>query len=118
MLLFFLFLLPLIASIILHKMGEDDYSIAIVVWSVIFIVGAAIIFSGQARTRSDIKEFEAFRSTLHTQRVDTVSYAERVSLTLAVIRQNQWLANEQYWCTSLWLNWCYDRSILDVKPIE
>lgn len=118
MLLLLLFILPLIISIILHVKTDDEYDLAIITWSLIFLVSCCVFFTGILRTRSDIREFEAFRSTIKEQRLDTISPIERLEITKDIIEQNQWLAKEQYWAESPWIGYSYDKAILDIKPIK
>lgn len=88
------------------------------IFGLIFIINIIYLATGPACTRSDIKEFEAARLTINQQRADSLSAYERVTLTQTIIRQNQWLAKEQFWAKNIWLNWYYDKSILDIKPVQ
>lgn len=71
-----------------------------------------------ASTRSDIKEFEAAKTTIHEQRNDSLSSYERATLTNKIVEENEWLAKNQFWANNLWMNWYCDKSILKVEPIK
>lgn len=92
--------------------------IALVLCFVVLVANFICLQTEPLSTRSDIKEFEAFKVTVQQQRSDTLSSYERVQLTQMIIKENQWLAREQFGATNSWVNWYYDKSILKVEPIK
>lgn len=118
-----IFLTALFVSILANR--KDDLSGLSITATVISVlagiacfINIILLLTGPASTRSDIKEFEAAKTTITAQRADSLSSYERVTLTQTIIKQNQWLAKAQFWAKSPWQNWYYDKSVLDVKPIE
>lgn len=73
---------------------------------------------GAANTRSDIQRFEAVRLTITQQRDNKLTELERATITKEIIDNNAWLAKEQFWAKNSWLNWYYDKQIINIKPIE
>lgn len=111
-------------AVLLYKSVKEDWdstpfiliiSIFIGLW---FIINLFLLIAEPINTRVQIKEFESTRLTIQQQRDNNVSEIERAALIKEIIDHNQWLAREQYWAKSLWLNWYYDKAILDLKPIN
>lgn len=98
--------------------AEGVIIILIVIFFIAFAFNMFCLATGKTSTRADIKRFEAVRNTIEQQRNDSLSVYERVQITQTIIEKNEWLAGEQYWANTLWLNWFYDKSILNVKPIK
>ena len=117
-----LFLLLAISWMILDRKydWETDIGalIAVILIGVWFLINTICLFTSPASTRSDISEFEAARVTIQQQRDNKLSEYERATLTKEIVDKNQWLAKNQFWAKNVWLNWYYDKKILDIKPIE
>lgn len=112
-----------IAWIILDRKYDWDTDMGAVICTVIvgiwFLAQMICLSVGPSSTRADIKKFEAIRLTINQQRENkALSEFERVQLTELIIKQNEWLAGEQFWADNIWLNWFYDKKILEVKPVE
>lgn len=88
------------------------------IFGLCFIVNVVALATHPAEIRARIKKFEAAKLTIKQQRSNNLSEYERVTLTKEILERNEWLAEEQYWATNKWLNWYYDQSILNIKPIE
>lgn len=102
-----------------YDWGTDLGAIVVVVlFGIWFVVNIICLFTCPAVTRSDISEFEAARITIQQQRENKLSEYERATLTKEIVDKNQWLAKEQFWAKSIWLNWYYDKKINNVKPIQ
>ena len=99
---------------------ETDIGAAIVttltvVW---FLINTFCVITGPVNTRANIKEFQSAKLTIQQQRENKLSEYERATLTKEIVDKNQWLAKEQFWAKSLWLNWYYDPEILYITPIK
>lgn len=89
------------------------------VFSIALLIMIIMLLVGKPSTRADIRQFEAAKLTIEQQRASkTLTEYERVQLTIKIVDKNTWLAGEQFWAANPWLNWFYDKSILEVKPIE
>src|SRR4051812_5676633 len=97
---------------------SDGVALCTVIFFAFVIINLIVLWADHSKTRSDIREFEAAKSTIIEQRKIQSTEYERVKLTEIIIDHNTWLAKEQYWAQSLWLNWYYDKSILKVVPIK
>lgn len=110
------------AWLLIHarKHWDDEIGgwIAFVIIGIWFLINTICLFTSPASTRSDISEFEAARVTIQQQRDNKLSEYERATLTKEIVDKNQWLAKNQFWAKNIWLNWYYDKKILDIKPIE
>lgn len=84
----------------------------------LFIMNIVFLIVWPINAGSNIKQFEAAQNTIIQQRKNKLTEYERAALTQKIIEQNQWLAKEQFWAKSVWLNWYYDKKILELKPIE
>ena len=99
---------------------ETDVGAAIVttITVVLFLINTFCVITGPVNTRADIKEFESAKLTIQQQRENKLSEYERATLTKEIVDKNQWLAKEQFWAKSLWLNWYYNPEILYITPIK
>lgn len=68
--------------------------------------------------RVEILKFKSFEQTVKDQRTDTISYMERATLTLEIIKQNSWLAEAKYDYKNLWTNWYITEDVLTLNPIK
>lgn len=94
-------------------------AIACVLLGILFLLNCICLAACPASTSADIRAFEAVRQTINEQRSDKqLSELERVQLTDRIIKQNEWLASEQFWASNKWLNWYYDKKILTIQPIK
>ena len=91
---------------------------AMVLCGIVFIVNSIMLTVSPANTRSDIQRFEAVRLTITQQRDNKLTELERATITNEIIDNNAWLAKEQFWAKNSWLNWYYDKQIINIKPIE
>lgn len=83
-----------------------------------FLINTICLFACQSQTTAEVSQFESTRLTIEQQRNNKLSEYERVQLTTLIVERNTWLAKEQYWAKSIWLNWYYDKKILSIKPIQ
>lgn len=114
------FFLSIILLVYAIKKWDDSIGgwIIFVLFGIWFVINLICLNTCRLSTISDIKEFESIRLTITQQRKNTLTEYERATLSLKIVDSNKWLAKEQFWANNKWLNWYYDKKILDVKPIE
>ena len=66
----------------------------------------------------EILKFKSFEQTLKDQRLDSVSSLERATLTLEIIKQNEWLVEKQYDYKNTWTNWYTTKEVMTLNPIK
>lgn len=91
---------------------------AMVLCGIVFIVNSIMLAVSPSNTSSEIRSFEAVRLTITQQRNNKLTELERATITKEIIDNNAWLAKEQFWAKNSWLNWYYDKKIINIKPIE
>ena len=132
MLLFIYFLAPFLISLLgfiytnwafnkKNKFSQDtveNFLAATLLFLSIFIIFLIPFSTSQLRCRKEMAEFTAMKETIISQRVTSISPLERIKLTEQIIKENKWLAREQFWAKTLWVNWCYDKNFLNLTPIQ
>ena len=82
-----------------------------------FLVGALICLPcDRLGTYGKIKEFESVRSTIQEARAKQGSI-EIAALTLEIAKCNQWLANTQYWNSTIF-DWWYPDEVEALEPLK
>ena len=115
---FLFFLIWTIYCIIKKEYEGEIAGILSIMSGIALLIAALVIFTGPTRTRGDIAQFKAFKETVASQRIDSISPLERLEITKKILEENEWLAGEQYWAQTLWMNWTYDKDILKLTPIK
>lgn len=79
----------------------------------LFLIGIPI---SHMESRSGIQQFEAVRSTVESARANGIPM-ESAAIQIKVAEMNQWLAEQQYYRTTIFSVW-YPEEVMDLEPIR
>jgi uncharacterized membrane protein len=115
-------LLTFIAILIVARYLFSDDSMDEVFWGIgitvgiVFLIFVAIIPINRVDTKASIAKFNATSQTLENARKQG-NVLENAALQQKIIEQNQWLAEAQYYRSSIWRIWVPE-SVNNLTPIR